>query len=60
MTANRLSSKGNGETKPLITDEEIKKMVAKSPEFEAAHQKNRRTALKIVGESKINIINSGK
>lgn len=60
VTANRLSSKGNGETKPLITDEEIKKMVAKSPEFEAAHQKNRRTALKIVGESKINIINSGK
>ena len=39
---------------------EINKMKPKSPEWEAGHQKNRRTALKVVGESKINIINKGK
>jgi OmpA-OmpF porin, OOP family len=60
VARNRLKSKGNGETKPLITDEEINKLVPKSPEWEAAHQKNRRTALRIVGESQINIINKGK
>jgi hypothetical protein len=32
-------------------------MVPKSEEFEAAHQKNRRTAFRVIGESKINIIN---
>jgi OmpA-OmpF porin, OOP family len=56
----RLRSKGNGETNPLITDAEINKLKAKSPEWEAAHQKNRRTALRIVGESEIKIINKGK
>ncbi|MBA3663733.1 MAG: OmpA family protein [Bacteroidetes bacterium] len=55
----RLKSKGNGETNPLIKDEEINKMKKKSPEWEAAHQKNRRTALRIVGESEIKIINKG-
>ena len=39
---------------------DINKLKAKSPEWEAAHQKNRRTALKVVGESKITIINKGK
>jgi len=60
IAINRLLSKGNGETKPLITEVEIKKLKAKSPEWEAAHQKNRRTALRITGESQINIINKGK
>jgi outer membrane protein OmpA-like peptidoglycan-associated protein len=48
---------GYGETKPIIPEEEINKMVPKSEEFEAAHQKNRRTAFKVIGESNINIIN---
>ena len=56
----RLHPKGYGETDPLVKEVEIKKMKPKSPEFEAAHQKNRRTALKVVGESKITIINKGK
>jgi len=53
----RITATGYGETKPIIPEAEINKMVAKSPEFEAAHQKNRRTAFRVVGESKINIIN---
>lgn len=60
VAANRIKAIGNGETKPLITEAEINKMKAKSPEWEAAHQKNRRTALRIVGESEIKIINKGK
>lgn len=56
----RLVAKGFGESNPLIKESEINKMKAKSPEWEAAHQKNRRTALKIVGESEIQIINNGK
>jgi len=56
----RLIPKGWGESKPLITEAEINKMKAKSPEWEAAHQKNRRTSLVVVGESKINIINKGQ
>ena len=48
---------GYGETKPIIPEEVINKMVPKSPEFETAHQKNRRTAFRVIGESKINIIN---
>jgi outer membrane protein OmpA-like peptidoglycan-associated protein len=60
IAASRLRSKGYGETNPLIKDDEINKMKKKSPEWEAAHQKNRRTALRIVGESEIKIINKGK
>jgi len=51
----RLHAKGYGETDPIIKEADINKMVAKSPEWEAAHQKNRRTAFKVVGESKIEI-----
>ena len=53
----KIHAKGYGETKPIIPEEEINKMVPKSEEFELAHQKNRRTAFRVVGESKINIIN---
>lgn len=60
IKAERLVSKGWGETNPLVTEDEIKKMTPKSEEWEAAHQKNRRTALKVLGESEIKIINSSK
>lgn len=60
ILATRLVAKGFGESNPLIKEVDINKMKKKSPEWEAAHQKNRRTALKIVGESEIQIINSGK
>jgi outer membrane protein OmpA-like peptidoglycan-associated protein/tetratricopeptide (TPR) repeat protein len=60
IAAERLQSKGYGESNPLIKEAEINKMKAKSPEWEAAHQKNRRTALKIIGESEIQIINKGQ
>jgi OmpA-OmpF porin, OOP family len=60
VSNSRIKAKGNGETVPLIKDAEINKMKPKSPEWEAAHQKNRRTALRIVGESEIKIINKGK
>ncbi len=56
----RLFAKGLGETNPLIKEVDINKMVKKSPEWEAAHQKNRRTALKVVGETDIKIINKGQ
>jgi OmpA-OmpF porin, OOP family len=56
----RLHAKGFGETNPLIKEEEINKLKKKSPEWEAAHQRNRRTALKVVGESEIKIINKGQ
>ena len=56
----RLMAKGWGETQPIIKEAEINKMVPKSPEFEAAHQKNRRTAFKVVGESALKIINKTK
>ena len=54
---NKIVATGYGETKPIIPEEVINKMVPKSPEFETAHQKNRRTAFRVIGESKINIIN---
>ncbi|MBL7895961.1 MAG: OmpA family protein [Bacteroidia bacterium] len=60
IKAERLVSKGWGETNPLVTEAEINKMKPKSEEWEAAHQKNRRTALKVLGESEIKIINSSK
>lgn len=50
ITKDRILATGYGETKPLISDEEIAKMVPKSAEFEAAHQKNRRTAFRVIKE----------
>jgi outer membrane protein OmpA-like peptidoglycan-associated protein/tetratricopeptide (TPR) repeat protein len=47
----RLLPTGYGETKPLVSDAQIATMVPKSPEFEAAHQKNRRTAFRVMQES---------
>ncbi len=47
----RLLPTGYGETKPLISDDRIATMVPKSEEFEAAHQKNRRTAFRVMQES---------
>lgn len=46
----RILPTGYGETKPLVSDDEIAKMVPKSEEFEAAHQKNRRTAFRVLKE----------
>jgi outer membrane protein OmpA-like peptidoglycan-associated protein len=56
----RLLAKGWGEQQPVIKEADINKMVAKSPEWEAAHQKNRRTAFKVIGESSLKIINKTK
>lgn len=56
----RIKAIGYGETKPIISEDAISKMVPKSEEFEAAHQKNRRTAFKVIGESDIKIINKAK
>lgn len=56
----RVIANGYGETKPIVSQAEIDKMIDKSPEFEAAHQKNRRTAFRVIGEAKINIINLTK
>jgi outer membrane protein OmpA-like peptidoglycan-associated protein/tetratricopeptide (TPR) repeat protein len=56
ISKDRIKAVGYGETKPLVSDEEIAKMVPKSEEFEAAHQKNRRTAFKVTGESALRII----
>ena len=51
ITKERLIPTGYGETKPLISDAKIATMVPKSEEFEAAHQKNRRTAFRVMQES---------
>ncbi|MCD6068479.1 MAG: OmpA/MotB domain protein [Bacteroidetes bacterium] len=51
----RLIPVGYGETKPLISDEEIAKM-ATDEEKELAHQHNRRTAFRIIGETNLKII----
>ncbi len=56
IKSERLLPTGYGETKPLVSDEEIAKMVPKSAEFDAAHQKNRRTAFKVIGEATLKII----
>ena len=56
----RIMATGYGETKPIIPEAEINKMVPKSEEFETAHQKNRRTAFRVIGETNINIINKTK
>ncbi|MBS1636554.1 MAG: OmpA family protein [Bacteroidetes bacterium] len=49
----RLIPKGYGETQPLVSDEEIAKLEPKSDAFEAAHQKNRRTAFRVISEGKL-------
>jgi outer membrane protein OmpA-like peptidoglycan-associated protein len=54
----RVIAHGYGETRPIIPMAQIEKMVDKSPEFEAAHQKNRRTAFRVIGEINVNIINT--
>jgi len=54
----RLIAIGYGETRPIIPQAKIDKMVDKSPEFEAAHQKNRRTAFRVIGETNLNLINT--
>jgi outer membrane protein OmpA-like peptidoglycan-associated protein/Tol biopolymer transport system component len=49
IAADRLTSKGYGETMPVITDEQIAAM--KTPEEqEKAHQKNRRTEYKFISK----------
>jgi outer membrane protein OmpA-like peptidoglycan-associated protein/tetratricopeptide (TPR) repeat protein len=50
ITKSRLLPTGYGETKPLVNDEQIATMIPKSEEFEAAHQKNRRTAFRVIQE----------
>jgi outer membrane protein OmpA-like peptidoglycan-associated protein len=60
ISKRRLIARGYGETRPIIPQAEIDLMVPKSPEFEAAHQKNRRTAFRIIGETHLNLINSTK
>jgi OOP family OmpA-OmpF porin len=58
ISKKRLIARGYGESKPIIPQSEIDQMVKDSPEFEAAHQKNRRTAFRIIGETNLNLINS--
>lgn len=48
----RLIAKGYGETKPLISDAEIAKL-ATEDEKESAHQKNRRTAFRVIAEADV-------
>jgi outer membrane protein OmpA-like peptidoglycan-associated protein len=57
IAKSRLIAKGWGEKQPLVPEADINRLPLKSPEWEAAHQKNRRTAFKVIGESNINIIN---
>jgi outer membrane protein OmpA-like peptidoglycan-associated protein/Tol biopolymer transport system component len=47
ISADRLSHKGYGESKPMISDAEISKL-ATEKEREAAHQSNRRTEYRVV------------
>lgn len=58
ISKKRVIAIGYGETRPIIPQTQIDKMVDKSDEFEAAHQKNRRTAFRVIGETSINVINS--
>lgn len=58
IAVRRLIAHGYGETRPIIPQSQIDKMVDKSPEFEAAHQKNRRTAFRVIGETNLNLINT--
>ena len=50
IKSERMRPTGYGENEPLISDEQISLMVPESEEFEAAHQKNRRTAFKVIKE----------
>lgn len=47
IEADRITAKGYGESQPVISDSEIKSLSSKE-EKEAAHQKNRRTVVKII------------
>jgi len=60
ISKKRMIAKGYGETRPIIPQSEIDLMVDKSPEFEAAHQKNRRTAFRIIGETNLNMGNGSR
>jgi outer membrane protein OmpA-like peptidoglycan-associated protein len=60
VAKNRLIARGYGESKPIIPQSDIDTLADKSPEFEAAHQKNRRTAFRIIGETNLNLINATK
>jgi OOP family OmpA-OmpF porin len=53
IAKDRLLPTGYGESKPLVSDEEIAKYTPKSPEWEAAHQKNRRTAFRVLKEGNL-------
>jgi OOP family OmpA-OmpF porin len=50
ISKDRLNAKGYGETKPIYSDAEIEKLPTKE-EKEAEHQKNRRTAFRVVAET---------
>ncbi|HQQ94316.1 MAG TPA: OmpA family protein [Bacteroidia bacterium] len=58
IAKNRMIAHGYGETKPIVPQSVIDEMIPDSPEFEAAHQKNRRTAFKVIGETNLNLINN--
>ncbi len=58
ISKNRMIANGYGETKPIVPQDVIDEMVPDSAEFEAAHQKNRRTAFKVIGETSLNLINN--
>lgn len=60
IAKNRLIAIGYGESKPIIPQADIDLLTPNSPEFEAAHQKNRRTAFRVIGETSLNLINSTK
>ena len=47
IKADRMTFKGYGETKPIVSDDEINKL-SSDKEKEAAHQSNRRTEYKII------------
>jgi OmpA-OmpF porin, OOP family len=59
ISKDRLIAKGYGETKPLVSDAEIEKLPTKD-EKEAAHQRNRRTAFRVIGESDVKNKNQPK
>jgi len=57
ISRDRIIAQGYGETRPIVPDSEINKLKPKSEEWEAAHQRNRRTAFRVIGETEIKIIN---
>jgi len=50
ISKDRMIPKGYGETRPLVSDAEIAKFATKD-EQEAEHQRNRRTAFRVIGEA---------